>query len=133
VTVSPASTFVGVGQTQQFTATVVGGTDQKVAWTVTEDLGGTISADGLYTAPLLPGGFHVVATSVADGSRNGTATVSVVPPPACTLETPQPSALPATQVLQLGVHEVGETVAFTVPPSIEKVQDGCADEATGAS
>ena len=121
VTVSPASTFAGVGQTQQFTATVVGATDTSVTWTVTEDLGGTISTGGLYTAPLLPGSFHVVATSVADGSRNGTATVSVVPPPACTLETPQPSALPPAQVLQLGVHTVGETVTFTVPASVGSV------------
>jgi len=121
VTVSPASTFAGVGQTQQFTATVVGATDTSVTWTVTEDLGGTISTGGLYTAPLLPGNFHVVATSVADGSRNGTATVSVVPPPACTLETPQPSALSLAQVLQLGVHTVGETVTFTVPASVGSV------------
>ena len=120
VTVSPTSSFVGVGQTQQFTATVVGATDQTVTWTVTEDLGGTISTGGLYTAPLLPGSFHVVATSVADGSRNGTAAVSVLPPPACTLETPRPSALPA-QVIELGVHTVGETVTFTVPASIGSV------------
>jgi hypothetical protein len=128
VTVSPASTFVGVGQTQQFTATVVGATDPSVTWTVQEaSVGGVISVGGLYTAPLLPGSFHVVATSVADGSRNGTATVSVVPPPACTLETPQPSALPSAQVLQLGVHAVGETVTFTVPPgsgSVTLLQQG---------
>jgi len=76
---------------------------------------------GLYTAPLLPGSFHVVATSVADGSRRGTAAVSVLPPPTCTLETPQPSALPPERVLQLGVHTVGETVTFTVPAATGSV------------
>jgi len=120
VTVSPASPFVGVGQTQQFTATVAGATDQSVTWTVIEDPGGTISAGGLYTAPMLPGSFHVVATSVADGARRGTATVSVLPPPACTLEAPQPSALPA-QVIELGVHTVGEAVTFQVPAATGSV------------
>ena len=128
VTVSPASPFTGVGQTQQFTATVVGTTDQTVTWTVQEgSAGGAISTGGLYTAPLLPGSFHVAATSVADASRSGTATVSVVPPPACTLETPQSSALPSAQVRQLGVHTVGETVTFTVPAgtgSVTIVQQG---------
>jgi hypothetical protein len=122
VTVSPASAFVGVGQTQPFTATVVGAADQTVTWSVEEgSVGGAISTGGLYTAPLLPGSFHVVATSIADGSRSGTATVSVVPPPACTLETPQPSALPSARVLQLGVHTVGETVTFTVPATTGSV------------
>jgi hypothetical protein len=122
VTVNPAAAFLGVGLTQQFTATVVGAADQTVTWTVTEALGGTISTTGgLYTAPLLPGSFHVVATSVADVSKSGTAAVSVVPPPACTLEAPQPSALPSARVLQLGVHTVGETVTFTVPASTGSV------------
>jgi hypothetical protein len=121
VTVSPAAAFLEGEQTQQFTAAVVGATDPSVTWTVTEDLGGTISMGGLYTAPPQSGTFHVVATSVADGSRNGTATVSVLPPPVCTLETPQPSALPPAHVLQLGVHAVGETVTFTVPASIGSV------------
>ena len=122
VTVNPAAASLGVGQTQPFTATVAGANDQTVTWTVQEgSVGGAISTGGLYTAPLLPGSFHVVATSVADGSRSGTAAVSVVPPPACTLETPQPSALPATQVIQLGAHTVGETVTFTVPATTGSV------------
>src|SRR5512136_673475 len=37
------------------------------------------------------------------------------PPPLCALPTPQPSALPSTQVLQLGSHAVGQTVTFPVP------------------
>jgi hypothetical protein len=122
VTVSPASPFVAAGQTQQFTATVVGATDQTVTWAVQEgSVGGAISTGGLYTAPLLPGSFHVVATSVADGSRSGSVAVNVVSPPACTLETPQSSALPSAQVLQLGVHTVGEMVTFTVPATTGSV------------
>ena len=119
---SPATTAVAVGETAQFTATVANSTSNSVTWSVAEGTaGGTVSNTGLYTAPLLPGSFHVVATSVADGSRKGTAAVSVLAVPACTPPVPQPTALPAPQVLQLGVHTVGETVTFTVPGSTGSV------------
>ena len=122
VTVSPATTAVAVGETAQFTASVAGSTDASVTWSVAEGTaGGTVSTTGLYTAPPLPGSFHVVATSVADGSRKGTAAVSVLAAPACTPPVPQPTALPAAQVLQLGVHTVGKTVTFTVPGSTGSV------------
>jgi len=127
ITVIPAAPGVAVGQSQQFTATVPDIADQSVSWLVQEgSVGGSITPVGLYTAPSAPGTFHVVATSLTDGSRKGTATVYVVPPAACTLETPQPSALPA-QVIELGVHTVGEAVQFTVPPgtgSVTLVQQG---------
>ncbi len=116
VTVSPATPSAAFGGTVQFTAAVSGVTDQTVTWSVQEgNAGGSITAAGLYTAPLLPGNFHVVATSVADTSKTGTAAVLVVSAATCTLPTPQASALPAARVLQLGVHAVGETVTFAVP------------------
>ena len=119
VAVVPAGPGVAVGQSQAFTATVADSADQSVSWLVQEgSAGGSITPLGLYTAPMLPGTFHVMATSVADGSKKGTATVYVVPPAACALETPQPSALPSARVLQLGVHTVGETITFTVPAGI---------------
>jgi hypothetical protein len=49
------------------------------------------------------------------------------PVPACALPLPQPSALPAGRVLELGVHAVGETVAFDVPAgtgSVTMLQQG---------
>jgi hypothetical protein len=128
VTVTPSAPGVAVGQSQQFTATVPGIADQSVSWSVQEGTaGGSITPVGLYTAPALPGTFHVVATSLTDGARTGAATVYVVPPPACTLPSPQPSALPAAQVLELGVHAVNETVTFQVPPgtgSVTLLQQG---------
>jgi hypothetical protein len=120
--VTPSAPGVAVGQSQQFTATVPGIADQSVSWSVQEgSAGGSITPVGLYTAPAVPGTFHVVATSLTDGARTGTATVYVVPPPACILETPQPSALPAVQVIELGVRAVGETVTFQVPASTGSV------------
>jgi hypothetical protein len=52
-----------------------------VTWSVQEAGGGTVSAAGVYTAPATTGTYHVVATSVADTTKNATATVTVAPPP----------------------------------------------------
>ena len=50
----------------------------KVFWSVQETNGGTInSSSGAYTAPPMPGTFHVVATSQADTSVTGTTAVTV--------------------------------------------------------
>jgi len=55
VKISPASSTVGYGGTQQFTATVTGSTNTAVTWSVTSAGGsgqiGTISTSGIYTAP----------------------------------------------------------------------------------
>jgi hypothetical protein len=88
VSVSPATQSVNVNQTQQFTATVAGTTDQSVAWSVEGAVGGnttigTITASGLYTAPATPpspNSISVTATSAADPARSATATVTVVNP-----------------------------------------------------
>ena len=77
ITLSPASASVIAGTTQQFTATVTGASNTTVTWTVVETGGGTVSANGLYTAPAMPGTYHVKATSVADGTKSVQATVTV--------------------------------------------------------
>ncbi len=121
VTLTPSAASIGVGATVQFTATVTGTANTAVGWSVQEgSAGGTVSPTGLYTAPLVAGTFHVVATSAADPTRTGTATVAVAPA-ACALPAPQASALPASQVLELGIHTVGETVTFQVPASTGSV------------
>ncbi|MGA8891101.1 MAG: hypothetical protein WB493_05995 [Anaeromyxobacteraceae bacterium] len=115
VTVVPGIAAVDPGKTWQFAVIVTGIENDNVRWAVQEAGGGTITSGGLYTAPATAGTFHVVATSVVDRSRQGTATVQVGSSAVCTLESPQPSALPASQVLALGAHAVGETVTFDVP------------------
>jgi hypothetical protein len=76
ISISPASASVLVNGTRQFTATVLGvlGTT-AVTWSAT---GGTIAADGVFTAGALTGSFIVTATSVALPSLSATATVTVV-------------------------------------------------------
>lgn len=78
VTVNPPTAAVPVGGTQTFTATVFGTTNTAVTWSVQPGgVGGTITAEGLYTAPSRPGTDTVVAVSVAAPTRQGTATVTV--------------------------------------------------------
>jgi hypothetical protein len=74
-------------QTQQFKATVSNSTNQNVTWAVTGTGNGSIDASGLYTAPpALPNPnspVTVTATSAADTSKSGPATVN--------LQTPTPA------------------------------------------
>jgi hypothetical protein len=77
VTISPAAASVAPGGTQAFTAKVSGSTNTAVTWSVTESDGGTIDSSGHYTAPASTGTFHVIATSAADATAFGTATIKV--------------------------------------------------------
>jgi hypothetical protein len=80
VAISPTSTTLAVGGTQQFTKTVTNqpaGASTAVTWSVQESNGGSITADGLYTAPQTRGTFHVIATSQYDPTKTAVATVSV--------------------------------------------------------
>ncbi len=77
VLVSPQAVAVGTGGTAQFTPIATNGS--KVTWSASV---GTISADGVYTAPSGSQSTTatVTATSVIDHTKSGTATVHVVAP-----------------------------------------------------
>jgi hypothetical protein len=84
VSITPASRSVLLGETVSFSATVSNTADNSVIWSVNGVVGGTsqvgtISADGLYTAPgdLPTGTVQVTATSHTDSSKSATATVTV--------------------------------------------------------
>ena len=78
VTVSPKTQTMTVGTTQQFTAAVSNTPNTQVTWSV--DVG-SISASGLYQAPqmisAMPTAATVTATSVADPTKFGTASVAL--------------------------------------------------------
>jgi hypothetical protein len=79
VSVSPSSVALNQGQTQQFTVSVQGSSNQAVNWTLSPNVG-TISTSGLYTAPSTITVGQVVtvtATSVALPALSGTATVNL--------------------------------------------------------
>ncbi len=78
VAISPKTVTVAPGGTQTFTATVSGTTSTGVAWSLQETSGcGSISSNGAYVAPASATTCHVIATSVADGSKKDVATVTV--------------------------------------------------------
>ncbi len=77
VSVSPMSALVDQGATIQFSASVLGSSNQAVAWSIQESGGGSISQAGLYSAPAAAMEVHVIATSVADPSKSSTALVTV--------------------------------------------------------
>lgn len=86
VSVSPSSATVQAAATQQFTASVQNTTNTAVTWQVNAITGGdsivgTISTNGLYTAPLSPpetGIVTVTAVSQADSTKSGSANVTIV-------------------------------------------------------
>jgi YVTN family beta-propeller protein len=86
VTVTPAATTIGTSETLAFTATVTGTANTALTWSVNGIDGGnatvgTITSAGVYTAPASvpsPGTVSITATSVADTTKSGSATVTVI-------------------------------------------------------
>jgi hypothetical protein len=86
VSISPESASCRVSESCSFAATVSGTTNQEVTWSLsgngcTGASCGTISTDGLYTAPAVvpvPPTVTVTATSRADTSKLATATLTIV-------------------------------------------------------
>jgi uncharacterized protein YjdB len=85
VSVTPTSSTVILGNTQAFTARVINTNDKAVTWSVNGVTGGTaatglITAAGIYTAPAdlpVPGAIQVIATSHADTTKSGTASLTI--------------------------------------------------------
>ena len=88
VSVDPTGVNIVIGNSQQFNATVQDTFNTGVTWTVAGGAAdGAISSTGLYTAPAAqptPAQVTIVATSVKDPTKSGTATVTIT-------KTSQPS------------------------------------------
>jgi parallel beta-helix repeat protein len=86
VSLSPASSSLGVGLSQAFTASVTGTSNTAVSWTVDGVAGGnasvgTLAGTGLsvtYTAPAAAGSHTLTATSQADASASASAALTVL-------------------------------------------------------
>jgi hypothetical protein len=79
VAVAPQASVLTLSGTQSFAATVTGTINTATTWSIQEGVaGGMIDPSGNYTAPSSLGTFHVLATSAADASAIGIATVTVV-------------------------------------------------------
>ena len=107
VTVSPSTASVQLGNTRSFGATVSGSANTAVTWSVVGGAAnGTVTSAGLYTAPAaMPASstVKVRATSAANSSVFGEATVTLTPPPVVTV-----AVNPSTATVTLGA-----TKAFT--------------------
>jgi len=101
VTVSPGSSTVRAGDTQQFTAKVTAAMDQTVVWSVNGVMGGnstvgTISTAGLYKAPAAlptPDSVSIEATSSSDKTLSGKVMV-MLENPVPTVTAVSPTAVP---------------------------------------
>lgn len=132
VAVGPAVSFIAPTRTVLFTATVTGlqtGEAPGVNWSVEEAGGGSVDANGVYTAPAAAGTYHVVASSKADVTKTGRGTVTVDANPIIPLER--------ITVFSPGLNGVGgipqrNTIFRTLAPSgaddtmaIQQALDAC--------
>jgi chitinase len=69
IAIFPAEATLHVEQVQTFTAVIMGTNDGAIKWAVLEPSGGTITDDGVYTAPESIGIYHVVAVAMSNGER----------------------------------------------------------------
>jgi glucuronoarabinoxylan endo-1,4-beta-xylanase len=77
VALNPSSVSLATGGAQTFTCMVSGTTDGSCTFAVQESGGGSVGANGAYTAPQTPGTYHVVAASHASPAATAVATVTV--------------------------------------------------------
>lgn len=124
VTVSPSSAAMATNASLQFAATLTGTSDLTVVWSVDEAGGGTVSAAGLYTAPLALGTFHVRATSHADPTRFGEATVTVAPSAISVSVAPNTAHLQEGAMQQFAATVTGTTGNTSVTWSVEEGSAG---------
>jgi RHS repeat-associated protein len=78
--ITPSSSILRIGATQQFVGAITGISNPALAWTVVEANGGTVTQSGLYTAPAAAGTYTVKVISVTDPTKSAQASVVVRPP-----------------------------------------------------
>jgi hypothetical protein len=68
---------VHIGETQSFMALVNGAVNAGIEWAVQEADGGSITKEGVYTAPKDIGIYHVIAMATIDGATLARAVAKV--------------------------------------------------------
>jgi uncharacterized protein (TIGR03437 family) len=82
VGISPQVVTLSLGQTQQFTASVLNDINTAVIWSMSPQIG-SLSAAGIYTPPSSIAARQIVtitAKSIADPTKSASATVTLTPP-----------------------------------------------------
>lgn len=107
VTVSPATATVGIGSTQQLSATITpaNATNQTVTWTSSNTAVATVNASGLVSG--VAAGTSTITATTADGNKTATSVVTVT-----TIPVTGVSVSPATISLYAGnTQQLSATVA----------------------
>jgi len=122
VTIAPASATVPVNLTQAFSATVSNTRFTGVNWFVDGIQGGnstvgTVSANGVYTAPAATGTHVVTAQSIADPSKTSNAVTVTVSSGISVAVSPQSVSIPSPLTQQFQANITGSSnggVTWTV-------------------
>ncbi len=131
VTTTPETDTIDQGATLALSANVTGTSTQAVSWSVEGgNANGTITSSGVYTAPHKAGTYSVVATSVADGSKKATATLTVRDVAVAIAQGPQ--TIPTASSLSLTASVTGTTGNKAVTWSIEANGAGTKGSITSA-
>jgi hypothetical protein len=77
VKVKPLAATIKANSSIKLRASVSGSDNKDVTWEVLEAPGGTVTADGVYTAPGTPGTYHVAAISKDNSAATELATLTV--------------------------------------------------------
>jgi len=137
ISVSPSSSTVTVGSSQQFTATMTGSANNAVTWSLSgQGCGGgacgTISGGGLYTAPSSvpsPATLQLIVTSVADPTKTASASVTLVAAAAVLLSISPTSASVTTASVDSFTATVSGTSNTAVAWSLTGA--GCSGSSCG--
>ena len=132
IVVSPASATLQAKATQQFVATVTGNTNTTATWSVNGIVGGnstvgTISANGLYTAPASApsSAVTVTATSAASTTASASSSVTVTAAPAAIAVTISPvSASVKAGATQQFAGTVTGTTTTTITWQVNGIASG---------
>jgi lysophospholipase L1-like esterase len=135
VAVTPKSASTLTRGTVPFSAVVSGasaGQSTAVTWSVQETGGGAVDATGLYAAPATTGTYHVIATSVADGTKTDAATVQVTATPVIAVSvSPKTAATTTGRTLNFTATVTGASAgqSTAVTWSLQETAGGAVDTA----
>jgi hypothetical protein len=111
VTVTPGTLTLPLGGSASFAALVTGAANVSVTWSIQEGSScGSVSSTGAYTAPNAAGTCHLIATSAADTTKIGTATVTVTASPIVTVSvSPASASIPTGGTVTFSATVTGTT------------------------
>src|SRR2546430_2041701 len=126
VSISPTTAIVQAGNSQQFSASVLATTNATLNWLVNGIQGGnsvvgSISSQGLYTAPGQVSSNSSVIVTASDGTGQANASVTVVPP----ATSVSVSISPTSASVQVGQsHQFTATISGTTNTAVNWLVNG---------